>query len=127
MEFKCSEHRFFLEKNPRFFLEKNLRFFLVIFGLGLILFGVCLGVYIYKHPNKILNTQNAEFVGKYIDKKSLIFPIRCNPKFINNVYCLNGGKCFILELHGNYCECADGYNGERCEFKYTIFDLFLKN
>ncbi|XP_040578296.1 protein spitz isoform X2 [Lepeophtheirus salmonis] len=35
-------------------------------------------------------------------------------------YCLNGATCFTLKIAESIlynCECADGYMGQRCEFK----------
>lgn len=51
-------------------------------------------------------------------------------------YCLNGATCFFVRIGESIlynCECADGYMGQRCEFKdlegsyLRKFDLiFLK-
>ena len=35
-------------------------------------------------------------------------------------YCLNGATCFTVKIADSIlynCECADGYMGQRCEFK----------
>lgn len=39
----------------------------------------------------------------------------------HSLYCLNGGQCFNVSLCPAYivsCECATGFWGERCEWKY---------
>ena len=43
--------------------------------------------------------------------------IICNS---SNRYCLNGATCFTVKIADSIlynCECADGYMGQRCEFK----------
>lgn len=45
-------------------------------------------------------------------------------------YCLNGGRCFnytIATYSIPYCECADGFLGERCEQKYLSISYGSKN
>ncbi|XP_073990091.1 protein spitz-like isoform X2 [Rhodnius prolixus] len=42
------------------------------------------------------------------------------PTQYDKYYCLNGATCFTVkigETHLYNCECADGFIGERCEFK----------
>ncbi|XP_076271260.1 membrane-bound neuregulin protein vein isoform X2 [Rhynchophorus ferrugineus] len=34
-------------------------------------------------------------------------------------FCLNGGRCFT-DKHTIFCECADGFGGERCEAKNIV-------
>ncbi|XP_067008254.1 protein spitz isoform X3 [Anabrus simplex] len=43
----------------------------------------------------------------------------CPPAYAN-WYCLNGATCFTVNIGESLlynCECADGYMGQRCEFK----------
>ncbi|XP_073822559.1 gurken [Musca autumnalis] len=48
-----------------------------------------------------------------------VLSIPCTGQILTE-FCLNGGRCFSYPI-GNHtfpsCECADGYEGERCEWK----------
>ncbi|RWS12948.1 Protein spitz-like protein [Dinothrombium tinctorium] len=46
--------------------------------------------------------------------------IEACPEEFGNAFCLNGGKCFIIDLFiakEFACSCSEGYTGHRCEFK----------
>lgn len=43
----------------------------------------------------------------------------CKPEY-TQWYCMNEGKCFTIVVNGTLtfnCECATGYEGQRCEYK----------
>jgi len=64
------------------------------------------------------------FIVLCILEPSLSFPlssdmIKCEDPHKSNL-CLNGGKCFIVNIHRDttfHCQCIAGYFGKRCEFK----------
>ncbi|XP_030561692.1 protein gurken [Drosophila novamexicana] len=50
--------------------------------------------------------------------KEFNFRIPCSEEYLK-YFCLNGGNCFRWESSSgfSYCECANGYGGERCDSK----------
>ncbi|GFQ92671.1 hypothetical protein TNCT_191212, partial [Trichonephila clavata] len=51
------------------------------------------------------------------------------PRSLRQVYCLNGATCFAIKIRDSIlynCECADGYMGQRCEFK-DLDGSYLRN
>lgn len=50
-----------------------------------------------------------------------LWPLEGKPCPTNVVYCLNGGTCTYYETIGELtCQCADGFNGGRCENKDVV-------
>ncbi|XP_065208283.1 protein vein isoform X3 [Planococcus citri] len=50
-----------------------------------------------------------------------LWPLAGKPCPMDLVYCLNGGSCTFYETIGEFtCQCADGFNGARCESKDVI-------
>ncbi|XP_054715939.1 protein spitz-like isoform X3 [Uloborus diversus] len=53
-------------------------------------------------------------------RPNITFQTYACPEAYAKWYCLNGATCFAVKIRDSIlynCECADGYMGQRCEFK----------
>ncbi|KAG8191883.1 hypothetical protein JTE90_019818 [Oedothorax gibbosus] len=53
-------------------------------------------------------------------RPNVTFETYACPEAYAKWYCLNGATCFAIKIRDSIlynCECADGYMGQRCEFK----------
>ncbi|XP_070065541.1 protein gurken isoform X2 [Drosophila virilis] len=67
-------------------------------------------------PTIPITTTNS--TGNRTLSKEFNFRIPCSEEYLK-YFCLNGGNCFRWESSSgfSYCECANGYGGERCDSK----------
>lgn len=82
----------------------------------------------FKHTKMTFGISNASatpgpFTGGREDESVTIIPFNSNsscPENWRKYYCLNGAKCFTVRIGQMIvynCMCADGWTGNRCEFR----------
>ncbi|XP_035207624.1 uncharacterized protein LOC118182390 isoform X2 [Stegodyphus dumicola] len=62
-------------------------------------------------------------------RPNITFQTYACPEAYAKWYCLNGATCFAVKIRDSIlynCECADGYMGQRCEFK-DLDGSYLRN
>ncbi|XKL66048.1 hypothetical protein PGB90_009468 [Kerria lacca] len=68
-----------------------------------------------------VSTSSVVSISARIDNITALWPLAGKACPTNLVYCLNGGICTYYETIGEFtCQCADGFNGGRCENKDVV-------
>ncbi|KAG4069964.1 hypothetical protein HA402_015188 [Bradysia odoriphaga] len=101
-------------------------FKITIFPMYLTMFAVMLAAVVGHTDCHLSNSEQTtnQMSIELINSKPLhainVLAISCIPPY-DIAYCLNGGRCFNVTF-ATYsmpsCECATGFMGEKCEYKY---------